>query len=364
MKRRCSKEVLKTLTKNKRDVDRGDESIPRISALAWHPTNPHLLLTGGTRSDHYDDDDDDDDDIDKIAFIVVWQLDDSSSSSSSTSTSPHEAKVQSAEEGKNGKEWIAVKIIDTELGSYDSWFRYLVWKPDGTQVAISGFDASNVLVYSFPQWEMVFKLPRYKSVRRIEWSPDGECILIQNRSDDHTFIWNARSGEATLQIDDAYFFLGCVGEQDLIGYHIAGWKPNSRTVVGIHGFNDTKMASMDVPPSATTRTSARKNAIPVAKVTSICSLRQKDHFGLDDVMQFHPTGNWIVFGGSHGAMLFDVRKGKILQIFRFGREVKGFAWGKRSPVLYILGDSKIYEYPLMNTGEDSGNKKDGGCSVM
>ena len=84
--------------------------------------------------------------------------------------------------------------------------RYVDWSPDGTKIAVAGFNA-NVNVCDAKTLDVVIEIgdDRPQEVFCVKWSPDGEqlatCRKPQNESPSVIRIWNAGTGNLNQQLD-------------------------------------------------------------------------------------------------------------------------------------------------------------------
>ncbi len=195
------------------------------------------------------------------------------------------------------KLWNPTTGKESTLRSHANRITCVVWKPDGTQLASSGWDHT-VKIWDVAKKEEIKTLRGHtKLVCKIAWSPDGRW-LASSSYDGKIKIWDAATWEEKL------FSQPCSGEG-------LAWSPDSQRLAF----------------------SAEKDALHVWNVPKNQVVGELDgHKGYVTCVAFSPDGNRLASTGHDQTVkVWDATNGKLLTTLRgHTRHVQWVAWSPDS----------------------------------
>lgn len=101
------------------------------------------------------------------------------------------------------RDWLAAPkaVLNVQTGEtvWSHWGEYVEWSPDGTQLAVSGFDRATVLSAEDGREQLKIIIPD-GAVLSMSWSPQGDALAFGMR-DNTVRVWSTRTGKplATLR---------------------------------------------------------------------------------------------------------------------------------------------------------------------
>lgn len=94
-------------------------------------------------------------------------------------------------------DWLAVPraVLDVQTGEtlWSHWGEYVEWSPDGTQLAVSGFDRATILAAEDGREQLKIIIPD-SSILSMSWSPKGDALALGMR-DSTVRVWNTLTGQ-------------------------------------------------------------------------------------------------------------------------------------------------------------------------
>ena len=230
-----------------------------------------------------------------------------------------------------------LQVLETNVIA--PWFRFRGWSPNCRYVVgalgIDGQDASDTAIWDVVENRRVGTFPDARGILHpIEWSPQGNEILIQTR--DGAYIWHLSTDQRVRL--DVEVETALTGRSNIRSFVQIGWDVTRGQVIGIPVDAPTTVTAFDI------YNGQRLTAYPFIEGLS------------PDTLQLSPQGSWLIASNQQ-----DYRRDPHYLLIR-----QGDGYGLQLPILWrlqpvfspderllvVTGGNRLYVWNLESLNND------------